>query len=47
MMAYIELIKPEVVIGLTMLVVFFIALGAYAIHSDKKHEQDKHQNHGH
>ena len=42
-MSYLELVKPELLIVLGILVVGFIALGAYAVHHDKKREQEKHR----
>mgnify|MGYP000432670852 CR=1 FL=1 len=41
-MAYLELVKPELLIALGILFVGFIGLGLYAIHFDKKHGNDSH-----
>lgn len=41
-MNILEFIKPELVIGLTLTLVFFIGLGKYATHVDEKRKnQDK------
>ncbi len=44
-MHYIELIRPEALIAGAVLIVGCIALGAFAIHYDKKREEDHHAKH--
>ncbi|MCB2425476.1 MULTISPECIES: hypothetical protein [Methylophaga] len=46
MMAYIELIRPELLIGLGVLVIGCALLGAIAIVVDNKRENDQ-NNHSH
>lgn len=41
MMDYLVLIKPELVLGMALLIIGFICLGAYATHVDKKREKQK------
>lgn len=45
MMTYLELIKPELVFGLLLIMVGFIALGSFATYVDNKREQERKDKH--
>lgn len=43
MMHYIELIRPEAIVAGVVFLLACIALGAFAIHVDKKREKNRNQ----